>query len=132
MLLQQVVDEFRRTGCTRCQTKKDGIVQDFLHMSCFTCVTEVEVLVGKFFPIDAHPARAVSLNKVPPLKHEVLDHAVERRALVPRRYALPQNETNQANQMPTQTEKPSFLSKTIAITSSSSSSGTKQKLNQRE
>lgn len=59
-----------------------------------TCVTEVKVLVREFLPVDAHPARAVPLHEVSPLKHEVLDHAVERRPLVPRRDALPHRDGN--------------------------------------
>lgn len=54
----------------------------------FTCVAKVEILVRKLLPVDAHPARAVSLHEVSPLEHEVLDHAVERCALVSGRYAL--------------------------------------------
>lgn len=53
-----------------------------------TCVPEVEVLVRELLPVYAHPPCAVSLHEVSPLEHEVLDHAVERRPLVPRRYAL--------------------------------------------
>lgn len=66
-----------------------------------TCVSKVEIFVGELFSVYAHPASTVSLDKVAPLQHEVLDHAVERRSLVTRRYALckqmPKRDNNKNN-----------------------------------
>ena len=44
-----------------------------------------EILIRELAPVDAHAPRAVALEEVPALDHEVLDHAVELRALVPLR-----------------------------------------------
>ena len=42
-----------------------------------------EILIREFAPVDAHAPRAVPLEEVPALDHEVLDHAVELHPLVP-------------------------------------------------
>lgn len=45
-------------------------------------VLELEVLVRELLPIDALATRTVVVCEVTSLTHEILDHTVERRALV--------------------------------------------------
>jgi hypothetical protein len=40
-------------------------------------VFQLEVLIGKFFPVDALSTGAVELGEVASLNHEIFDHAVE-------------------------------------------------------
>ena len=46
------------------------------------CVLELEVLIGELGTVDGLAACAISGSEVSPLNHELLDHAVEGRALV--------------------------------------------------
>ena len=43
---------------------------------------ELEVLIGELGTVDRLPTGAVSSSEVTALNHEVLDHAVERRAFI--------------------------------------------------
>lgn len=90
-LLQCDSKEIRSVNRSLCWNSNRSVITSAYTRCVFrlhTCVAKVEVFVRKLFPVDAHPARAVALHEVSTLEHKVLDHAMERCALVPRRNTL--------------------------------------------